>query len=294
MTRSMTGFGRGEASTGRFAIHVTLRSVNNRGLRLGFNIADRLQGMEVELDRLVRSRISRGTVSVVVGAEEPAGAPGYMLDAKAIRYYREAFRALQDDLGVEERVPMSVLATLPGAVRKGSEPGEISEELRAGVRQATQLALDGLIRVREEEGGMIWKETAARCERITELIDKVHVGVPAMVEAYRVRLSGRLSKLLESVDSSLREEDLRREVAVYADRSDISEEIARLRTYLDMIRQLENSEGSVGRRLEFIAQEMFREANTMASKAGDAKIAQATLDIKAEIEKLREQAMNVE
>ena len=268
--------------------------MNNRGLRLGFNIADRLQGMEVELDRLVRSRISRGTVSVVVGAEEPAGAPGYMLDAKAIRYYREAFRALQDDLGVEERVPMSVLATLPGAVRKGSEPGEISEELRAGVHQATQLALDGLIRVREEEGGMIWKETAARCERITELIDKVHVGVPAMVEAYRVRLSGRLSKLLESVDSSLREEDLRREVAVYADRSDISEEIARLRTYLDMIRQLENSEGSVGRRLEFIAQEMFREANTMASKAGDAKIAQATLDIKAEIEKLREQAMNVE
>jgi len=294
MARSMTGFGRGEARRGRFAVQAAVRSVNNRGLRVSLSLGERLQAMELDLQRLVRGRVSRGSVSVAVEAEELDATPGYVVDAAVIRYYWEALRGLRQELGLEEPLSLGLLATLPGAVRRRSEPGEIPEDLRLAAREAVEAALEVMVRARETEGRSTWKEVGLLCERIRELVGQVEARVPEMVEAYRVRLSERLGRLLERVESDLREEDLRRELAIYAERSDISEEIARLRGFLDMIQGLGAEEGPVGRRLEFIAQEMFREANTMASKAAGARIAQVALDIKTEVEKLREQAANIE
>ena len=140
----------------------------------------------------------------------------------------------------------------------------------------------------------MWSDMTDRCETIRRLIDKVEAKIPGMVEAYRTRLSARLSALLERVGSDLREEELRREIALYADRSDISEEIARLRAHLEMIDRVGARNEPSGRRLEFIPQEMFREVNTMASKAAEAEMAENILDIKGEVEKLREQSLNIE
>lgn len=294
MIRSMTGFGRGHVETDDFVVHAEVRTVNNRSFRVAFRLPEGLQGLEATLEKLVRGLIARGTVSVIATLDEVAGEPAYVPDADAIRCYRESLAAIARELGVSEEVPFSTLVTLPGAVKRAKSLEEVPEALLEAVRQALRSALEETVSTREKEGVFIWKDMVERCRLIQEILRRVEARAPTVVEEYRRRLSARLTKLLEGVGTSLTEDDLRREIAIFADRCDISEEISRLLGHVEMLKELDDSDGACGRRLEFITQEMFREANTMASKASDSKMIRAILDAKAEIEKLREQSLNVE
>jgi uncharacterized protein (TIGR00255 family) len=284
----MTGFGLGMSRTARFAVRAEVRSVNNRNLRVTLRLPERIQGMEPELEKRIHNGVSRGAVSVAISLDDVSGDPGYVVDSAAIRFYRDALRKIK-----VEKVPLSALIALPGVIRKKSAE-EVPEELAAAVRDAVKGATQQFMAARETEGAFIWKDMTARCRAVSALVERIEARIPSVIEEYRRRLSERLAKLLNGVGSSLTEEDLRKEVALFADRSDISEEITRLRSHLALMAGPGARDEPYGRKLEFITQEMFREANTMASKATDAEMVQEMLEIKSEIEKLREQALNVE
>ena len=288
MVRSMTGFGLGMSRTARFAVRADVRSVNNRSLRVTLRLPERIQGMEPELEKMVHDGVSRGAVSIAISLDDVTGDPGYMVDSAVIRFYRDALRKIK-----VAKIPLSALIALPGVIRKKSAE-QVPEELAGAVRNAMKAAMQQFMAARETEGAFIWKDMAARCRAVSALVERVEARIPSVIEGYRRRLSDRLAKLLNGIGSSLNEEDLCKEVALFADRSDISEEITRLRSHLALMAGLGTRDEPNGRKIEFITQEMFREANTMASKATDAEMVQEMIDIKSEIEKLREQALNVE
>jgi uncharacterized protein (TIGR00255 family) len=269
-------------------VRAEVRSVNNRNLRTTLRLPERLQGMEPELEKMVRDGVSRGTVSVALSLDDVSGDPGYVVDIAAIRFYRDSLRKLKAG-----KVPLSTLVALPGAVRKKSAE-ETPDDLVVAARDAMKTAMHEFVAARETEGAFIWKDMTARCRVVSGLLDVVETRIPRVIEEYRRRLADRLTKLLSGVGSTLNEEDIRKEIALFADRSDISEEITRLRSHLALMATAGAQDEPYGRKLEFITQEMFREANTMGSKATDAQMVQEMIEIKSEIEKLREQALNVE
>lgn len=291
MIRSMTGYGHSEGGTQRFLLRAEVRSVNNRSLRVTFRLPERLQGMEQEFERIVRDSISRGSVSVVLTLDDLSGDPGYTLDQSALRYYRQSLAEIQAP--GEPPVPLTALVTLPGVVRKKASE-ETDKALVECAVNALRQALEAFVASRATEGANLWQDLMAHCKMVDELVDQVEKRSPGMLEAYRQRLSERLAKLLEGIGSTITEEDVRRELALFADRSDISEEIARMRSHLELVRTGPSVKEPFGRKLEFIVQEMFREANTMSSKTNDPEMVHLVLDVKAEVEKLREQALNVE
>lgn len=288
MVRSMTGFGLGSSETGRFVVHAEVRSVNNRNLRVTLRLPERLQALEPEFEKMLRDAMSRGTVTAAVTVDDVSGDPGYVLDTAAIEFYRKSLKKIE-----KGKVPLAVLVSLPGAIRK-KPVEEIPAELIAAARDAMQRAIRELVAAREAEGAFIWKDMAARCRAIGALVERIEARIPRMIEEYRRRLSERLAKLLTGIGTTITQEDVRKEVALFADRSDISEEITRLRSHLALMAKADRQDEPYGRKFEFLTQEMFREANTMGSKATDAEMVQDMLDLKSEIEKLREQALNVE
>ena len=294
MIRSMTGFGRSHDKREDLAVRVEVRTVNNRALRVNFRLPECVQGLEPELERTVRKRISRGTVSVLIILDTLSGDPGYVVDEEAMRYYRDAMLETGRRLGISGEVRMDTLAVLPGVIRKRNAAAEISEEVSVAVRAGLEQALTELLVVRGEEGRHVWEDIVLHCGRIAALAEKVEAQVPMVLDRYRRRIVERLGPVLKELGEGIREEELRREVAYFADRTDISEEVARLRSHLVLMKGMEAKDEPCGRRVEFIAQEMFREANTMASKANDAQLVPDVLEIKSEVEKIREQALNVE
>ena len=287
MIRSMTGFGRGSGATDKFEVRVEVRTVNNRSLRTVFRLPERMQGLEQEFERQVREAITRGSVTVAVNLDDRTGETGYTLDVNAIAHYRDVLQSLAN-----EPVPMGAVVSLPGVVRKKTVE-EVPEDLANIIRESLSGALAELVASREKEGAFLWKDVLERCRVIEERVARVELRIPRMIEEYRKRLLERLTKLLEGV-GGVRPEDLHREVALFADRSDITEEITRMRSHLALLHEGATAGEPFGRKLEFVTQEMFREANTMGSKSNDAEMVHDVLDIKAEVEKLREQALNVE
>jgi uncharacterized protein (TIGR00255 family) len=290
----MTGFGRAHVQTERYVVSAEVRAVNNRGLRVTLRLPERVQGLESELEKAVRKVAARGTLSVLIAIDDTEAESAYVLDPAVIRYYRNAFAELAKELDLPAEPSLEAIAALPGAITKRKSLDGIPDELAGAVRQALNDALAELAATREREGAFIWEDVTTRSQSMAGLLDRVQERLPLMLEEYRQRLAERLSKLLEPVGASLNESDLQRELALFASRSDIAEEMSRLRSHLTMLTEARPGGDPFGRRFEFIAQEMFREANTMAAKANDTQTVQHILDIKAEIEKLREQALNVE
>ena len=294
MIRSMTGFGRAEARTETLSLMAEIRSVNNRNIRVSFRLPERLQGLESELEKRIRKHIVRGSINVAMSLDELAPQSPYSIDTVTVRRYRDELNALAKELGLSDEVTIETLMTLPGVIQKQRTIEDVPEDLMDLLNRTLDEAASALVKTREEEGAAIWKDIVARCEAIGAIVTQVETRVPRMVEEYASRLSERLQKLLERLEAGLKEDDFRREVALFADRSDICEEIVRLRSHVELMQGMGAGEEPCGRRLEFMAQEMFREANTMAAKSNDAAMIQEILDIKGEIEKIREQVMNVE
>jgi uncharacterized protein (TIGR00255 family) len=293
--KSMTGFGRGSAAGANFKVSVDLKTVNNRFLDVHMRVGAEMASLETIVRRRIGEKLSRGRVDVTINLDR-TNELTYEVNRPLIAGFVEAMRAVQREFDLAGEPDVNVLARLPGALQPVRDGG-ITEEMSKGVEQAVDEALAELNQMRESEGAALAAEMSSRLDAIERQVPLVEAVAKDLVEAYRSRLQKRISELLARDGMEIMELDqgrLAQEVAYLADRSDISEEIARLRSHVAQFRETINSNGEAGKRLDFLTQELNREANTVLSKSTDLAIKEAALSIKAEVEKLREQVQNVE
>lgn len=291
--KSMTGYGRGSAAGESFAVSVDLKTVNNRFLDVHLRLSGELASLEPQIKRQISSRLSRGRVDVTVNFEKTSQT-AYELNRPLIAGYVNALREMQEEFAIGGEVDINVLARLPGALQPSREG--LNDEVVAGIEQALGEALAELERMRAQEGETLRAEMAGRLDKIEALVPVIESAAGGLVDAYRLRLQKRIGELLDR-NGQLVELDparLAQEVAYLSDRSDVSEEMVRLRSHLSQFRDALNSAGETGKMLDFLLQELNREANTTLSKSTDLGIKEAALGIKAEVEKIREQVQNVE
>ncbi len=291
--KSMTGYGRGSAEGDTFAVSVDLKTVNNRFLDVHLRLTGELSSLEPIIKRQISSRLARGRVDVTINFEKTSQT-AYELNRPLIAGYVSALREMQDEFSISGELDINALARLPGALQPSREG--LNDEVVAGIERALSAALNELERMRAQEGETLRAEMAGRLDKIEALVPLIEGAAAGLVDAYRVRLQKRIGELLDR-NGQLVEIDparLAQEVAYLSDRSDVSEEMVRLRSHLSQFRDALNSNGETGKMLDFLLQELNREANTTLSKSTELSIKEAALGIKAEVEKIREQVQNVE
>jgi uncharacterized protein (TIGR00255 family) len=292
--KSMTGFGRGSAAGEEFNVTVEIKTVNNRYLDIHFRLSQELAPLEITIRKLISARLSRGRVDLNINLER-TGSTTYEINRQLITGYVDALREIQTEFNLAGEVDINTLARLPGALSTARDG--LDEQTIKGVELAVNEALDDLERMRASEGAALAEEMRIRVARIEAEVPIIEDAAASLVDAYRQRLQRRISELISRGGAQTVELDagrLTQEVAYLADRSDISEELARLRSHLEQFRVTLDAQGEVGKRFDFLLQELNREANTVLSKATEVSIKDAGLAIKAEVEKLREQVQNVE
>ena len=289
----MTGFGRGAANGDDFTVAVEIKTVNNRYLDLHFRLSQELTSLETSIRRQVSARLSRGRVDINLNFER-TGATAYELNRPLIAGYVGALRDMQREFNLAGEVDVNSVARVPGALAAAREG--LSEANTAGVDRAIELALNDLERMREIEGAALAEEMRVRLAKIEAEVPIIETAAAGLVDAYRQRLQKRIAEMVARGGQTIEIDSgrLAQEVAYLADRSDISEELARLRSHIEQFRSALEIDGEVGKRLDFLLQELNREANTVLAKSTDISIKDAVLAIKAEVEKLREQVQNVE
>jgi uncharacterized protein (TIGR00255 family) len=291
--KSMTGYGRGSADGENFSVSVDLKTVNNRFLDVHLRLSGELASLEPVIKRQISSRLSRGRVDVTVNFEKTSQT-AYELNRPLIAGYVNALREMQQEFSITGELDINSLARLPGALQPSREG--LSDDVAAGIERALAEGLDELESMRAQEGETLRSEMTARIDKIDTLVPVIENAAAGLVDAYRLRLQKRIGELLNR-DGQLVEVDpgrLAQEVAYLSDRSDVTEEMVRLRSHLTQFRDALSSSGETGKMLDFLLQELNREANTTLSKSTDLSIKEAALGIKAEVEKIREQVQNVE
>jgi uncharacterized protein (TIGR00255 family) len=290
----MTGFGRGNVTGESFSVAVEIKTVNNRYLDIHLRLSQELAPLEMDVRKLISTRLSRGRVDLSISLER-SGASTYEINRNLIGGYINALREIQSEFNLAGDVDINTLTRLPGAL--GQARSGIDESTTSGIMGAIREALDDLEKMRAIEGAALAEEMRVRLSKIESEIPIIQDAAAGIIDAYRQRIHKRVSEMLARNDNQLVEVDagrLAQEVAYLADRSDITEELARLRSHLEQFRVTIETEGEVGKRLDFLLQELNREANTVLSKSTEIAIKDAGLAIKAEVEKLREQVQNVE
>jgi uncharacterized protein (TIGR00255 family) len=291
--KSMTGFGRGAVTETDFAVTVELKTVNNRFLDISLRLSSELQPLESTIKRLIGNRLSRGRVEINLSYERTSEI-SYELNRPMIAGYLSAMKKMQEDYELSGEPDLNVIARLPNVLLPHKD--DLSNEFIVGVEVAVNSALDDLEKMRENEGLMLKDELLYRLTEIEKRLPTIEAEAGNVTEEYRQKLTKRISELLAKSSSEIEidQSRLAQEVAFIADRCDISEEIQRLRSHLEQFRQIVQEEKEVGKRLDFLTQELNREANTIASKTNNLTIKENALVIKSEIEKIREQVQNVE
>jgi len=291
--KSMTGFGRGAVSEENFAVSVEIKTVNNRFLDLNLRLASELQTLEANLKRLISSRLSRGRVEVFINYERTSDT-AYELNRPLINGYLSALKTMQTEFALSGEPDLNVIARLPNALQTKAE--DLSADFIEAVENSFRIALNELEQMRETEGESLKTELTERLLAIENHLPSIESEGANVAEEYYQRLSKRVADFLAKSDSQIEIDQARlaQEVAYLADRSDISEEITRLKSHLEQFRAIMNEEKEIGKRLDFLTQELNREANTIASKTNNMIVKESALAIKSDIEKIREQIQNVE
>lgn len=292
MIRSMTGFGVAAVSKNGIAARVEVRSVNHRYLQVKARLSSDLGHLEPGLEAAVRERLDRGSVSISVAVDHEAGARRSRIDAEAARAYRKSISALAKELGLREEVRLETLIGLPGVLATGEDEREKSREDDL-VLECTQKAVDALVKMRGVEGKSLLADLRKNAKGIAGLVATIGKRMPVVVREHHESLRRRVEELLDG-RVAVRAEDLARELALLADRMDVGEELTRISSHLDQWESLLAKGGAIGRQLDFLVQELLREANTIGSKCNDAPVAHAVVELKTLIERLREQVQNVE
>jgi uncharacterized protein (TIGR00255 family) len=293
MIVSMTGFGDATAENGGTHYSVEIRSLNNRFFKPVIKLPEMVSGLEPELETLLREKLGRGSITYILKMRVDSEEAAYHINTKALKAYLEQLQSVQ---GLEKLVHIDLagLLTLPGVTQ---EPRDETDELaRHGdtIRAATAKAITKLIAMREREGKSLFDDLMKHAKHIESNLAEIGKRAPTVVDDYHKRLTQRVNQLLAKAELRLNEGDLIREVALFAERADISEEIQRLTSHMDAFENACREGEHAGRKLDFITQEMLREANTIASKANDAQIAKHIVEIKGAIDRLKEQVQNVE
>ena len=289
--RSMTGYGRVQGEQDGMTVSVEIRSVNQRFLKLAVTLPEDWQVHQARVENAAKTQLSRGVVTVKVRRQGIMKQGLFRIDTDVLNDYRGQ---LQQFASPGETVPLSVLVTLPGVVVPVSEDREGEERIGELLEGLTTEAVVELVGMRRKEGDHLAGVLNQSLDRVEELLKQIRSGVPEMVQAYRDRLTERLKELLADSEVTLNPGDVARELAFFAERSDIAEELDRLASHVKQFRALVETDAAVGRQLEFLVQEMFREANTMSSKAGGIELGRMMLELKGEVDRLKEQVMNVE
>ena len=291
LLRSMTGYGRAVASAGDRAATVEVRSVNHRYLDLVVRLPRGLGGLEERVRSTVQQRFERGRIEIAVTVEEHGAADRRVkIDRGLLLALRAALVEARAVLGTAEPVTLSHVLSIP-EVLQVEEPAPDLEAWWDVVSQALGQALDSVVAMRAREGQALAADILVRLDRLEELAQRVRERAPAVVQEAAVRLCQRLSELVpQGVDP----QRLAQEVAIIADRCDVSEELARIGSHLRQLRDLTAQAAPAGRKMDFLLQELNREWNTIGSKAADAQISQWVVEAKAELEKIREQVQNIE
>jgi uncharacterized protein (TIGR00255 family) len=294
MLNSMTGYGEAAGEFDGVSYAVEIKAVNNRYLKTIIKLPEGTAFLEDEIDKELRRHLSRGTINYVLRLKAVSDNPLFEIDENALRSVVAKLNAISSSVGVQGSIDLATLLELPGIVQPITPDEEQGARIKAFVLRLTAEALDKLKRMREAEGAFLEADLKKHCDAIGAQLETVRRCSGSVTLDYARKLRKRVDELLAEAKLKLNEETLAREVAILADRSDISEEITRLDAHLQQFAQICRTDGQAGRRLDFLSQEMLREANTVASKAGDAQITRAVVDIKCLIERLKEQIQNVE
>lgn len=291
--RSMTGFGVGEASLAKTSgkLTVEIRAVNHRYLDVRVRAPAQLPDLGSTVEALARERLSRGRFDVTVRLEG-AALGAVVLDEERARSVFKALVALRDELAPGVEVPLSLLASVPDLFIPSIE--QAGDEVRTALSASFDAAVESLDAMRLREGLALGDDIVRRLITVRKLAQAVAVRAPHVVELYKKKLKERAERLRIASDVDVDAGRLEQEIALFADRVDICEELTRLESHTSHFETLLVGEGAVGRRLDFLLQEMAREANTIGSKSQDAGIAHSVVELKAEIERMREQVQNVE
>jgi len=290
----MTGFGEAHRQSDSVATAVEVRTINSRYFKLALRSGEGYSSLEPQIESVVRQFIKRGTVQVSLRVDRAHRADDFRFDAVVLDGYRKQLEQLAKKWNVPQPVNLEALLSLPGVVLEDSRNKSDVEKDWSLIRDTLQAAMEHMTVMRAEEGKAMAADLQANCLAIMAELNKIEERVPHVGDAYRSRLTERLTKTLAEFEISLSASDLVREVSIYAERSDISEEIVRLRSHLDQFVATMAVEESSGRKLEFLTQEMFRETNTIGSKANDIEISRHVIEVKAAIERIREMIQNVE
>ena len=287
----MTGFGLAEASEGPFRARVELRSVNHRYLQTKLRLPSELSELESKLEGLVKRSLARGSVTVTVRVERDLAAGDVSVNHEIARRYAKEFQSLRGELGEGAVLTAGELAQLPGVVEVSSSEGSRGKESKVVLR-ALKAAIDDLVGSREAEGESMERDLRKNLAAVERLRSRITKRMPGVVRARQRDLSKRVAALMDQRGPY--DGDLAREISVLADKLDVSEEVVRLESHVERMSSQLDKGGELGRQLDFLVQEMFREGNTIGSKCNDAKVAHMVVDLKTHIERMREQVQNIE
>ncbi|NLE38625.1 MAG: YicC family protein [Pirellulaceae bacterium] len=290
----MTGFGEARAHAEGLTVSVELRSINSRYLKISIRCGEGYAALEPQVEALLRKQLRRGTVQANVRIQRERSAADYQLDTAVLEHYRRTLATWGESVGLEEDIPTAALLPLPGVVSDDCLSNCRLEDDWPLVEKSLTDAVENLERMRADEGRAMAADLRVNCENALACLERVASRAPVVVTGYRARLEERLKRALAEYEVSLDPTDLIKEVALFAERSDISEEVVRLRSHFEQFESIMELPESSGRKLEFLTQEMFREANTIGSKANDVEIAGEVIEIKASLERIREMIQNVE
>jgi len=293
LLKSMTGYGKGEASSSGFRIKAELKSVNHRYLDITVKLPRYLIYLEESIKKLIKEKLGRGKVDVFINLDfESISSLEVKVDIPLAMNFKNALSDLRDQLQIEDSIRLSNILSIPDVIRtekKDLDEASVWETLRSAIGSA----LSQLVVMRESEGQQLKLDMLEKLGTIEEIVSEVKIRSPLVVEEYRKKLNERIAALLEE-PAIIDQDRLAMEVAVYADKSSIDEELTRMNSHIAQFRSIIEEDGAIGRKLDFLIQEFNREVNTIGSKSSDSIIVNKVVDLKSEIEKIREQVQNIE
>jgi uncharacterized protein (TIGR00255 family) len=292
MLRSMTGFGAAASETDGASLRVEVRSVNHRHLVVKLRLPEAFAALEPEVDERVRAQCERGTVSVSLSHERTGGVAPARVDHELARRYARELTALAGELGVAATLSLDTLVTLPG-VLSDSAASVDGDSTRGSVLELVDQALARMLEMRTAEGMALAADLRRNAAELEKLAARIQKRMPSIVRGHRTALAKRVQALLGG-KVPVTGADLAREVALQADKLDVAEELARLASHLQQLERFVERGGRIGRQLDFLVQEIFREVNTIGAKCSDATVAHWVVEAKTRVERLREQVQNVE
>ncbi len=288
----MTGHGQAASRYGDIAIDIEIRTVNNRFLKVISKISDVASAVEPQLEGIVREYLKRGSISVSIRVSHSGQNNAATVNQSTLENYINQSKSIAERLGIEFQYDLGYLLALPGVLESARQHDD--ENLNEIVRETLKTALQDLQAMRHREGQAMARQFLVSLDQIQTFQEQIELRAPAVIAEYRTKLELRMRTTLASFGHQADELDLLREVLVFADRCDVSEEITRLASHLVQFRGAIDQSDSQGRRLDFLIQELFREVNTIGSKANDSQISQFVVSMKTTIEQMRELVQNVE